>query len=180
VPSAQPIPIIETPHLRLRGHRGGDLPECAAMWSDPNVTKFISGRTSTEQQTWIRLLSYVGHWALMDFGYWAIEEKGSNDFVGEVGFADFKRDVPAAMQDAPELGIALASRFHGKGYATEAVRAALAWADVSLRFARTVCLANTQNPASLRVLAKCGYEAFDRGVYNDQPVFFLARNSGGN
>lgn len=150
------------------------------MWSDPNVTKFISGRTSTEQQTWIRLLSYVGHWALMDFGYWAIEEKGSNDFVGEVGFADFKRDVSAAMQDAPELGIALASRFHGKGYATEAVRAALAWADANLRFTRTVCLANTQNPASLRVLAKCGYEAFDRGVYNDQPVLFLARNSGGN
>jgi RimJ/RimL family protein N-acetyltransferase len=172
------VPVIETPRLRLRGHRSGDLPECAAMWADPNVTKFISGRTSTEQQTWIRLLSYVGHWALMDFGYWAIEEKVSNDFVGEIGFADFKRDVPASMKGAPELGFALASRVHGKGYATEAARAVLAWADANLSSTRTVCLANPHNPASLRVLAKCGYEPFDRGVSNDQPVLFLSRDAG--
>ena len=148
------------------------------MWSDPNVTKFISGRASSEQQTWIRLLSYVGHWALMGFGYWAIEEKLSQDFVGEAGFADFKRDVPASMKDVPELGIALASRVHGNGYGTEAVRAVLAWADANLSSSRTVCLANEQNPASLRVLAKCGYEVFDRGISNDQPVLFLSRDAG--
>jgi len=171
------VPVIETARLRLRGHRHGDLPVCAAMWSDPQVTKFISGRASSEQQTWIRLLSYVGHWALMGFGYWAIEEKLSDDFVGEVGFADFKRDVPASMQDVPELGFALVSRVHGKGYATESVRAVLAWADANLSSTRTVCLANPQNPASLRVLAKCGYEVFDRGTYNDQPVLFLSRDA---
>ncbi len=148
------------------------------MWSDPNITKFITGRTSTEQQTWIRLLSYVGHWALAGFGYWAIEEKSSNGFVGEAGLADFKRDVPASAGDVPELGFALVSRVHGKGYATECVRAVLSWADANLRSARTVALASPQNPASLRVLAKCGYQAFDRGAYNDQPVIFFARDAG--
>lgn len=147
------------------------------MWSDPNVTKFISGRASTEQQTWIRMLSYLGHWALKGYGYWAIEEKASGDFAGEVGLMDFKRDIAPSMKGKPELGFALASRFHGKGYATEAVRAALAWADAHLPHASSVCLVTPQNAASLRVVEKCGYEVFEQSLYNDQPVLFLSRGA---
>jgi RimJ/RimL family protein N-acetyltransferase len=169
------IPIIETARLRLRGHRYDDLPHCAAMWSDPAVTRFISGRPSTEQQSWTRLLVYIGHWSVLGFGYWAIEEKGSGDFVGEAGFANFKRDIAPAMKDKPELGFALASRFHGRGYATESVRAALAWADAHLAYPTSVCIVNPRNPASLRVVEKSGYEAFEESVYNDQPALFLAR-----
>ncbi|MFZ1017693.1 MAG: GNAT family N-acetyltransferase, partial [Candidatus Cybelea sp.] len=84
--------------MRLRGHRKDDLAACVAMWADPIVTKYISGRPSTVQQTWSRLLTYVGHWNLMGFGYWAIEEKSSGDFVGEAGLADFKRDIAASMK----------------------------------------------------------------------------------
>lgn len=169
------IPVIEAPRLRLRGHRRDDLSYCVAMWSDPDVTKFISGRAASEQHTWTRLLSYVGHWALMGFGYWVIEEKVSGDFVGEVGFADFKRDVAPSMKGSPELGFALASRFHGKGYATESVRAALSWADAHIPQPRTVCLVNPQNLASLRVVKRCGYEPFEQSVINEQPVLFLSR-----
>jgi RimJ/RimL family protein N-acetyltransferase len=169
------IPVIETARLRLRGHRHDDLPHCVAMWSDPNVTRFISARASTEQQTWARLLMYIGHWALMGYGYWVIEEKGSEDFVGEVGFADFKRNIVPSMKNAPELGFALASRFHGKGYATESVRAAICWADAHLPHRRTVCLINAQNAASLGVVQKCGYEVFEQSIYNEQPTLFLSR-----
>jgi RimJ/RimL family protein N-acetyltransferase len=171
------VPVIETARLRLRGHRTDDLSHCVAMWSDPNVTKFISGRASTEQQTWMRLLSYVGHWALMGFGYWAIEEKASGDFAGEVGFADFKREIATSMKGSPELGFALASRFHGRGYATESVHAALSWADAHIASPRTVCLVNAQNLASLRVVEKCGYETFEQSVLNEQTVLFFARNA---
>jgi RimJ/RimL family protein N-acetyltransferase len=170
---------IETSRLRLRKHRFDDLSACVAMWSDPNVTKFISGRVSTEQQTWMRLLSYIGHWGLMGFGYWVIEEKASGDFVGEVGFMDFKREIAPSIRGKPELGFALASRFHGKGYATEAVRAALAWADAHLPHAATVCLVTPQNVASLRVVEKCGYDVFEQSLYNDQPVLLLSRNARG-
>ena len=79
--------------------------------ADPIVTKYISGRPSTVQQTWSRLLTYVGHWNLMGFGYWAIEEKSSGDFVGEAGLADFKRDIAASMKGNPELGFALCRAF---------------------------------------------------------------------
>jgi RimJ/RimL family protein N-acetyltransferase len=175
ISAAISIPVIETPRLRLRAHRYDDLPHCVAMWADPNVTRFIGGRASTERQTWTRLLSYLGHWALMGFGYWVIEEKASADFIGEVGFADFKRDVAPPMKGKPELGFALAVPFHGKGYATEAVRAALTWADAHLAYPATVCMINPQNLASLGVAQKCGYEVFERGLYNEQPVLFLSR-----
>lgn len=169
------IPVIETPRLRLRGHRAADLPQCVAMWSDPAVTRMISGRPSSEQQTWSRLLTYIGHWALMHFGYWVIEEKSSGEFVGEAGFADFKRDIAPAMKNVPEVGFALATRFHGRGYATEAVRAALSWVDANVAHKKTVCLINPENAGSLRVAQKCGYRLFEEGLYNEQRVLFLSR-----
>lgn len=113
----------------------------------------------------------------MGFGYWVVEEKASGEFVGEVGFADFKRDIAPSMRGSPELGFALASCFHGKGYATESVRAALCWADAYIPNPRTVCLVNPQNLASLRVVKKCGYEPFEQSVVNEKPVLFLSRNT---
>src|ERR1700736_1329189 len=110
-------PTIETARLLLRAHRPADFAARVAMWTDPVVTRFIGGKPSTEQQTWARLLNYAGHWALLGFGYWAIEEKASGAFIGELGFADFKREIDPAMRDVPELGWTLASAAHGRGYA---------------------------------------------------------------
>ena len=75
------------------------------------------------------MLSYLGHWSLMSFGYWALEEKETGRFIGELGFADFKRDIEPSLKGIPELGWALASPAHGKGYATEALRVVGAWGD---------------------------------------------------
>ncbi len=145
------------------------------MWSDPVVTRYIGGKPSTETQTWARLEAYVGHWALLGFGYWVIETKDAGEFVGEVGLADFKRDIAPAMRDAPELGFALATAFHGKGFATEAVEAVISWADENLPYRRTVCLINPENTASLAVVEKCGYRIFKTTTFGDKPVLFLER-----
>lgn len=171
------VPVLDTPRLRLRGHRYDDLPQCVAMWADPDVTRFIGVEPSNEQRTWARLLGYVGHWALMGFGYWVIEQRDSGEFVGEVGLADFKRDISPAMRGIPELGFALMPRFHGKGLATESARAVLAWADTQLACPKSVCLIDPQNAASLRVVTKCGYEVFEQGIYAGRQVLFLARGS---
>jgi RimJ/RimL family protein N-acetyltransferase len=168
-------PVIETARLRLRAHRLEDFEDSFAMWSDPVVTRFIGGKPSTEQQAWSRLLGYAGHWPLMGFGYWAVEEKATGRFAGELGFANFKRDIAAPMRDVPELGWALAAPFHGQGYATEAVRAAVAWGDVRFDSARTVCLIDPENLASIRVAQKCGYAVFERTLFNERPTLFLAR-----
>jgi RimJ/RimL family protein N-acetyltransferase len=171
------VPIIETPRLRLRGHRLEDLDDCIAMWSDPAVVRFIGGTPSTPQQTWMRLLAYSGHWSLLGYGYWAIEERETGAFVGEVGFADFKRDIAQAMRGVPEIGWALASPFHGRGYGTQAVGAALSWGDENLPGSRTVCLIDPENAPSIRVAEKCGYRELDHAAYNGRPALFFSRPS---
>ena len=171
------VPIVETARLTLRPHRLADFDASFAMWSDPVVTRYIGGKPSTEQQTWSRLMGYVGHWSLLGFGYWVIEEKSTGSFVGEVGFADFRRVIAASMRDVPEIGWTLDSRFHGRGYATEAVRAAVAWGDVRFGPVRTVCLISAANVASIRVAQKSGYVEFERTVFNEQPTLFLARGT---
>ena len=89
------VPILESERLKLRGHRLDDSVHSAAMWADPEVTRYIGGKPLTEEESWARLLRYVGHWSLLGFGYWLVEEKMTGNFIGEVGFADYKRDLPA-------------------------------------------------------------------------------------
>src|SRR5215467_10459093 len=123
------VPTIETQRLCLRGPRPEDFRDSAALWSDPVVTRFTSGKPLSEEEVWGRLLRYAGHWAWMGFGYWIVEEKATRRFAGEVGFSDWKREMKPSLQGLPELGWVLASRVHGQGYATEAARAAIQWAD---------------------------------------------------
>ena len=170
------VPILATARLTLRAHRTDDLPAGAAMWADPAVTRFIGGKPFTPEEVWARLLRYAGLWSMLGFGYWAIEETATGRFVGELGFADFRRAVVPPL-DAPELGWALVQAVHGQGYATEAVRAVLAWGDA--RFARTVCIINPGNHASLRVAAKCGFQEQWRAAYRDHTTIVLARTAGG-
>lgn len=168
------VPAIDTERLALRGHRLDDFGDCAAMWADPEVTRHIGGRPFTEEEVWTRLLRYAGHWMLLGFGYWVIREKASGRFVGEVGFADFKRELAPSL-NAPELGWALARWAHGRGFATEAVRAAVDWGATHFASARTVCLIHPDNALSIRVAQKCGYREFERTTYKGQPTILFER-----
>ena len=168
-------PLIATERLTLRAHRVEDFAACAALWADPGVVRHIGGRPFSAEETWTKLLRYAGLWPLLGFGYWAIEEKASGGFVGELGFADFKRDIDPPLGDRPELGWALASRVHGRGYATEAVGAVLAWGDAELGRRQTVCLISPDNLPSLRVAARAGYRELQRTTYKGQPTIIFAR-----
>jgi RimJ/RimL family protein N-acetyltransferase len=174
-PLAVPVPMLETERLRLRGHRLEDFSHSAAMWADPSVTQHIGGRPLTEEESWARFLRYAGHWSVMGFGYWVVEEKASGDFVGEVGFADYKRDIEPSLKGVPEIGWVLASHAHGKGFATEAVRRAVEWGDVHFGLARTACIIAPENLQSVRVAEKCGYSEFKRGSYKGQPALMFER-----
>jgi RimJ/RimL family protein N-acetyltransferase len=148
------------------------------MWSDPGVTRHIGGKPSTKPQAWTRMLTYIGHWSLLGFGYWAIEEKATGKFVGDIGFADFRRATVPSMSDVPEMGWALAPAFHGRGYATEAALGAVAWADAHFESPRTVCMIDPENVASVRVAEKCGFRTFERTVIDDRATLFLERIRG--
>lgn len=169
------IPTLETERLIMVGHQVADFDECFAMWSDPEVTRYIGGRPFTVEEVWTRLLRYVGHWSLLGFGYWVVRERASGQLVGEVGFADFKREIQPSIMGTPETGWVLARSAHGKGYATEAVRAALAWGDQHFSAGRTVCLIAPDNVASIRVADKCGYKLVQQTTYKDHPTLLLQR-----
>jgi RimJ/RimL family protein N-acetyltransferase len=168
-------PLLETQRLRLRGHRLDDLDACCAMWGDPIVTRYIGGKPFTREEVWARLLRYIGHWSLLGFGYWAVEEKASGTFVGEMGFGDFKRELEPPLDDTPELGWALASQAHGKGYATEALRAVIDWGDHHFGAIRTACLIHPENLASMRVAEKCGYHEYARATYKGHETILFER-----
>jgi RimJ/RimL family protein N-acetyltransferase len=174
-PSNTAAPVIETERLRLRAHRSDDLADCVAMWSNPTVVRYTIGEPSPPQKTWIRILAYRGHWALLSYGYWAVEEKTSGRYVGELGFADFKRDIAPSIAGVPELGWALAPQFHGKGYATEALRAAVVWGDHHFAQGRTVCIIHRDNHRSFRVAEKLGYKAILTSMGSGEPNTILAR-----
>ena len=169
------VPTIESERLTLRGHVVDDFDDSAAMWAETDVTRHIGGRPFTREESWSRLLRYIGHWSALGFGYWVVSEKLSGRFVGEVGFSDFKRELVPSFGGAPEIGWVLATSAHGRGFATEAVRAALAWGETQLGSARTVCLINPENLASLRVAAKCGYKEFARATYKGGPAILFER-----
>jgi RimJ/RimL family protein N-acetyltransferase len=172
---SSPIPSLETDRLSLRCHRLDDFADSAAMWADADVTRWIGGRPFSEEETWARLLRYVGHWALLGFGYWVVLEKASGRFVGEVGFADWRRDIVPSIQGRPEIAWVLASWARGRGFATEATLAAITWGETHFGPVRTACLIHPGNAPSLRVAEKCGYQEAAWTTYKDHPVILLDR-----
>lgn len=169
------VPIVETERLVLRAHRTADYDACAAMWADPRVVRYITGVPSTGAQTWMRLLTYPGLWGMLGYGYWAVEDRATGTYVGDVGFADFRREIEPPIAGVPEIGWVLAPQVHGKGYATEAVRAALAWADEHIGVPRTVCIVDPQNLASIRVAEKAGFTEIARTTYKGDPTVMFER-----
>lgn len=149
---------LSTDRLILRPHRPLDIDACQTMWSDPEVARFTIRTPSTIEQTWGRMLIYRGHWEWVGYGYWVVEEKVTGDFVGEVGFADFKRIIEPSLQGIPEMGWVLTPSKQGLGYATEAVQAALEWGRKNLQVSQVACMIDKDHSASMRVAEKCGFQ----------------------
>jgi RimJ/RimL family protein N-acetyltransferase len=166
--------MIETERLQLRRPTLADFEGSAAMWADPEVTRFIGDKPQTREQSWARLLRYVGHWELLGYGFLFAFERASQRFVGEVGLANFERDITPPIR-AHEAGWVLAAWAHGQGFATEALRAILAWFETAFPGTPTCCIIDVANVASQRVAAKLGYRELDRRTYHDDPVIVYER-----
>ena len=166
---------ITTERLILRPPIRDDFEDCARLWADPDVVRFVGGKPATREDAWGRLTRYVGHWALQGFGFWTVRERDTGRYAGEVGLADFKRNMTPSFEGAQEMGWVLATWSHGKGYATEAVRAAIAWNESRFSGARLVCMIDPENFPSLRVAQKCGFKEYARTLYKDSEVVLLER-----
>jgi RimJ/RimL family protein N-acetyltransferase len=110
-------PELVTARLRLRAHRAEDFDALAAIWGDPDVTRHIGGQPRSRQDVWSTLLRNIGHWPTVGYGYWVVTDAGSGEILGEAGYADHKRGLPAELAAGPEGGWAFGSSAWGKGIA---------------------------------------------------------------
>ena len=175
VAPASEVPVLETARLRLREHRLEDHAACAAVWGDAQVTRFLGGRAFTSEEVWRRMLSWRGLWSMLGYGFWAVEEKDSGRYIGDIGFADFRRELDPSLIGMLEFGWILAPSAHGKGYASEAVAAATAWAAEKLPHMRAVCIIAPDNLASIRVAERAGFREWQRSMYHGAPTIVFAR-----
>jgi len=155
------VPVIETERLILRGHTLEDFPAYAAMRADPVVMKYLGkGDLLDGEECWRRIMGMAGHWDLLGYGTWAIEDRASGVLIGAIGYSDKKRPPEHPASGAPEMGWSLAASAHGKGFASEALRAALAWGRAHFGPARVVAVISDDNAASSRLAERHGFRQF--------------------
>lgn len=164
-------PELRTDRLVLRPHAPADLDVLTAMWNAPEVYRMIGGAPRPREEVWIRLLRSIGQWQAFGYGSWVVCD--ATGVVGEVGLIEARRaiDPPLAL---PEVGWTLAPAAHGKGYAHEALAAALGWTD-GQGIAATTCIIDPGNAPSLRLAAKTGYAHVRDTTYKDHPIHVLER-----
>ncbi|HEV2747489.1 MAG TPA: GNAT family N-acetyltransferase [Allosphingosinicella sp.] len=168
-------PTLETERLRLRGFRADDLDTQAAMLGDPEVMRYVGGKPNTREEAWRRMLAAPGMWALLGYGYWAVERKEDGAFLGQAGFGDFKRDLEPSIEGVPEAGWMFAVHAHGRGYATEAVAATLRWGDDRLRGHSFAAIIDFANAPSIRLAEKMGFSERQEAVYHDETILLFRR-----
>ena len=172
-------PIIETARLRLRPFHADDLEPHAATLADPEVVRHLSGTPHSREDSWRRMLTAPGLWMVLGYGYWSVERRTDGAWVGQVGFGDFKRDMAPSIEGIPEMGWIFAPQGQRQGYATEAVAAALAWADEALGAPEIVAIISPGNVPSIRVAEKTGFGECSEARYRDETILLFRRRMSG-
>lgn len=141
---------LETERLTLRMWRESDFEQYAQICADPDVMRFLGGKSLSRLEAWRHLATLVGHWHLRGYGHWAVEEKESGRLIGRIGFLN-PEGWPAF-----ELGWTLGRDFWGRGYATEGARRALLYAFKEMNKEHVISLIDPQNRSSIRVAERLG------------------------
>lgn len=164
---------------RVRPWRRGDRDALLRHANDPAVARFLSLRfphpyTPADADAWFDFLDAQG-----DPEGWAIEVGG--EAVGGIGV----RRGTAEFAHSGELGYWLGRAFWGRGLVTAAVRAVVPFAMARWGLSRLTAYAASDNPGSIRVLEKSGFQreglmrarAIRDGTAQDHVVFGLVRAS---
>ncbi len=168
-------PVIETARLLLRQPVIGDLDDLFRLWTTPEVFRFISGKPSTREECWARLLRYIGHWTAFGYGFFGAVEKASGRYVGECGLMDFRREISPLLDDSAEAGWVFSPQASGKGLATEAMSAILDWYGMRPDAKPLACIIAPENTASIGVAKKLGFVRESEALYRGQAITLFRR-----
>jgi [ribosomal protein S5]-alanine N-acetyltransferase len=147
---------IESDRLVIRTFESRDAEAWVAMFSDPEVTRFLPGGASPTRETFeTRLPVWRAMESKLGYSMWAVAEKATGTFLGQCGLR------PAATLD-PNAGSEIDLAYHltsgawNRGYATEAVVAVLGHGFGSAGLDRVMAVALPDNVGSWRVMEKAG------------------------
>ena len=161
--------VLRTARLVVRALTLEDAPFIVSLLNDPAFVSNIGDRhvrSDADARAYLTagpLASYTRH----GFGLCAVALAGSGEPAGICGV--LKRDeLPV-----PDLGFAFLPQFRGRGYAFEAASAVKADAHARLGLATLYAIVNPANDASIRLLAKLGFE-FQRLIQLGSDITFLS------
>ena len=155
---------LRTERLLLREWRDDDLEPFAALNADPQVMEYFPS-VQTREQSDAFVHRIAGHFDRHGYGLWAVELlDGSAPFVGFVGL----QVVPFETHFTPavEVGWRLAQHAWGRGYATEAARAAMEFGFGEAGLAEIVSITAAVNERSQRVMRKLGMHRDPAGDFD--------------
>lgn len=136
------IPTLETDRLILRAPKAADVSPMAAFYKS-EASVYVGG-PQPEYETWRYLAQVIGHWQLKAFGRWIVTTHDDDRAIGLVGLHE--------PLDWPEPEVAwILWDGNGQGYATEAAKAARAYAYETLGLTTLVSCIDADNPASRAV-----------------------------
>jgi RimJ/RimL family protein N-acetyltransferase len=166
-PAAQPMlpveqPTLEGHGLRLRPYRDDDLKPMMGIVNDSEALRWITVLPAPYEESDARsfLASMKSRWPDRHEAAFAVVDPQNDSFLGGLSV---RLDLLNAIA---ELGYRTVPESRGRGVATNAVRAAGAWALDTVGVARVQLTADTRNHASQRVAEKAGFtrEGMLRGL----------------
>jgi RimJ/RimL family protein N-acetyltransferase len=147
------LTALATERLRLRRFRPEDAAVVDRWHANADFIRHLGPPTSGDDA----VARWNAHWDEHGFGLLAVDWRETGETIGRAG-PSFHRAWPGD----PEIGWALDPAWWGRGIATEAGAACVAWTFGELGFARAVSIAVEENVASRRVMAKLGFALLTR------------------
>jgi RimJ/RimL family protein N-acetyltransferase len=144
------IPRLETERLFMREWRQEDLAPFAEILADEEVMRYLGGETLSKDDSWRNMARGAGQWLLRGYGAWAVVRKSDNALMGRVGLLN-----PEGWPGL-EVGWTLGRPYWGKGYATEAARAAMNYGFLTQNVDRLISMIDPDNVASQAVALRIG------------------------
>jgi len=152
---------LETARLTLEPYNDSHYEGLRRMDSDTRVMRYINqGIAKTPEETWEGIRRVQARWEQYGYSWWVIKEKASGEIVGAACLQHL-----ANVDGAPlEIGWRLVPEHHGKGYATEAAKAIIAFAVERTGTTYLVAVADPDNIPSHRVMQRLGmtYKAIEQ------------------
>lgn len=150
----EPISVLTTRHLQIRELSQKDLPSLYSIYQEPQIQAFLSEGKEDYATFYEKRCSYIEKtYPFYDFGMWGIFCKETNTLMGECGLQPLSID----QKDEIAIGYVLSSKFQGKGFGKEMVRATLRYAHREFDFTRIVAQISPDNSASIALAKSCGF-----------------------